>query len=411
MNPTPQDPQALGRKLREAREALGLEVGDIAATIHVRPEYLQALEEGRWEDLPSPAQARGFLRLYAEALGLKPEDLGAAEQAAEEAQPAGPPPASPVSPEAWRPRLNPEARERLHRLGVRLQARRETLGLDYQTIAREYHIAPRYQQALEAGRPEAFTGPAQMRGMLTLYAQALGLEPEPLLEELNAALPDRDATWSRRVARVLAGWRAVLVAALVYGLVGVGVTVVLAWGGYMFWRTQRLARTPTPTLPPVNTLPPPQATVPLPESGSPQPTPSPAEFEATPSPPAETEPTQEVAPIVVVLEARARVWVRVLEDGTLRFQGRLAPGERRVFRAETRLEVMTANAGALRVTYNQQPLGLLGDEDQIGFWIFTPEELLTPTPTPTPTPTITPTPQATPTPTPTPTATPTPAAR
>jgi cytoskeletal protein RodZ len=38
--------------------------------LHIRARYLTALEEERWELLPGEAYAQGFLRTYAEFLGL-----------------------------------------------------------------------------------------------------------------------------------------------------------------------------------------------------------------------------------------------------------------------------------------------------------------------------------------------------
>jgi cytoskeletal protein RodZ len=61
---------SLNTMLRDARVAKGLELNDIAEITHVRKEYLQALEEGRYGDLPEDIYARNFLRLYAQAVGL-----------------------------------------------------------------------------------------------------------------------------------------------------------------------------------------------------------------------------------------------------------------------------------------------------------------------------------------------------
>ncbi len=60
----------LGRLFREARESKGLELGDVAELTHVRREYLRALEEGRFADLPEDVYTRNFVRLFAHAVGL-----------------------------------------------------------------------------------------------------------------------------------------------------------------------------------------------------------------------------------------------------------------------------------------------------------------------------------------------------
>jgi cytoskeleton protein RodZ len=61
---------SLGDTLIGARRDKGLELTDIAEVTHVRKEYLQALEEGRYQDLPEDVYAKNFLRLYAQAVGL-----------------------------------------------------------------------------------------------------------------------------------------------------------------------------------------------------------------------------------------------------------------------------------------------------------------------------------------------------
>ncbi len=65
-------PQAseLGRLLREARAERGLELGDVAELTHVRQDYLRALEEGRYGDLPEDVYTRNFVRLYAKTVGV-----------------------------------------------------------------------------------------------------------------------------------------------------------------------------------------------------------------------------------------------------------------------------------------------------------------------------------------------------
>ena len=104
-----EEPFSVGRTLRRARKALGWGIEEVASRIHVRPAYLRALEEERWDDLPSPAHVKGFLRLYARELGLDPEALVRALEG------EGAPVSSPTtdgSPPAPSPAYDP-ARERL----------------------------------------------------------------------------------------------------------------------------------------------------------------------------------------------------------------------------------------------------------------------------------------------------------
>jgi hypothetical protein len=60
----------IGSSLREARTRRGLSPADVHRAIRIRERYLTALEEERWEMLPGDAYSKGFLRTYADFLGL-----------------------------------------------------------------------------------------------------------------------------------------------------------------------------------------------------------------------------------------------------------------------------------------------------------------------------------------------------
>lgn len=48
----------------------GLDIAQCAEAIFIRARYLTAIEDGRFEDLPDPAYVGGFVRAYAEHLGV-----------------------------------------------------------------------------------------------------------------------------------------------------------------------------------------------------------------------------------------------------------------------------------------------------------------------------------------------------
>ncbi len=64
----------VGEDLREARLTLGASVDDMAEHLRINRRYIHALEEGRVKDLPGSAYAVGFVRSYASALGLDPDE-------------------------------------------------------------------------------------------------------------------------------------------------------------------------------------------------------------------------------------------------------------------------------------------------------------------------------------------------
>jgi cytoskeleton protein RodZ len=65
----------VGADLRAARERLGWTLPAIAAYLRIRLPFLEAIEDGRLGDLPGNAYAVGFLRTYAQALGLDPDEI------------------------------------------------------------------------------------------------------------------------------------------------------------------------------------------------------------------------------------------------------------------------------------------------------------------------------------------------
>ena len=73
--PPSADASRVGEELRDAREASGLSIQDMSEALRIRRVYLVALEEGRMRDLPSPAYAWGFVRNYANALGLDADEM------------------------------------------------------------------------------------------------------------------------------------------------------------------------------------------------------------------------------------------------------------------------------------------------------------------------------------------------
>jgi cytoskeleton protein RodZ len=68
-------PGAVGRVLRDAREGFGQDIPTVSQQLRIRSVYLNAIEEGRYQDLPGSTYAVGFVRSYAEYLGLEPNEI------------------------------------------------------------------------------------------------------------------------------------------------------------------------------------------------------------------------------------------------------------------------------------------------------------------------------------------------
>lgn len=69
-------PKSTGDKLREAREAMGLDLSDVANVTRVPMRHLLAIEQGHYEGMPSPTYSIGFAKAYARVVGLDEKAIG-----------------------------------------------------------------------------------------------------------------------------------------------------------------------------------------------------------------------------------------------------------------------------------------------------------------------------------------------
>ena len=67
--------RSVGEELAAARAALGLSLADVAQQLKFATRQIEALEQGRFDELPTGTFARGMVRAYARLLRLDPEPL------------------------------------------------------------------------------------------------------------------------------------------------------------------------------------------------------------------------------------------------------------------------------------------------------------------------------------------------
>lgn len=99
--------QEIGALLRKRREEKGLTLQDLQAQTKIRLRYLQAIEEGDLGKIPlGEVYVKGFIRAYAQALGLDPQEILQEYQKSATPAPPFPPspeaPAAPAAPLPWR---------------------------------------------------------------------------------------------------------------------------------------------------------------------------------------------------------------------------------------------------------------------------------------------------------------------
>jgi cytoskeleton protein RodZ len=66
---------SFGTWLRRQREAREISLREVAERTKISLRYLEAMENDRFEALPAPVFAKGFLREYARYVGLSPDDV------------------------------------------------------------------------------------------------------------------------------------------------------------------------------------------------------------------------------------------------------------------------------------------------------------------------------------------------
>ena len=64
----------VGEFLRRERELRYISLDDVAERTKISRRYLEAIEEGQYDRLPGETFVRGFIRSYAQSVGLDPED-------------------------------------------------------------------------------------------------------------------------------------------------------------------------------------------------------------------------------------------------------------------------------------------------------------------------------------------------
>ena len=68
-------PLQIGTILTDARRRQGIDIETVERETKIRAKYLLALENEEWDVLPGPAYVRGFIRSYADLLGIDGEVL------------------------------------------------------------------------------------------------------------------------------------------------------------------------------------------------------------------------------------------------------------------------------------------------------------------------------------------------
>ena len=254
-------------------------------------------------------------------------------------------------------------------LGAWLRQVREAKGSTLKEAEAATRIRSRFLEALEAGDFAAFPGgDVQIRGFLHLYARYLDLPEDEVLTRyksgdgggtpsgapvgIQPAPPPRSvassATLGHPPVPAPRPRRTNLETLMIAGILLIILVVAAVGAVTIISRTssEEAPATPTATTAAEAALSPTEQT-----------TTSPL---VTPTFPANPE-----GGVTLTLEATEHVWVQVLSDGAIVFEGMLSPEQTQTWPGQEMVIVDTGNGAGLQVTVNGQPQGTMGGRGQL----------------------------------------------
>lgn len=391
-----------GSQLKKIRQERNISLEQVATATRIRLAILQDLEDEEYSELSSTAQTKGFLKLYAEFLGIKeepadesPTEIPVSEEpllvAAENPDTkkekeattpdkvalSTPKPAPPVEKPLAEP-MEPilpaisgtesESTEELMAIGRELAARRRYLNISWDVIEEETHIPNEQLRSIERGDLDAFINPMQFKGHLQSYARFLNLDVARIMIRYADAIQKRRLekntlkTPRIKLPRILPPFvvnlKRFFTLDLFFGsLMILGILAFLIWGiSQMTFREEEPSVTGTlPAFADVLLSEPTELPVevePTAEEEVAQVIPTPTSFFAG----SETDSNLEI-----VLLIRQNIWLRVTSDGEVVFLGRHLAGNVLTYTGEEEIELETGNIAAIEIIFNQRSIAPISD--------------------------------------------------
>ncbi len=287
-------------------------------------------------------------------------------------------------------------------IGQLMQSRRRMMELNLSDIENFTNLKRAFLISIEEGRFNDLPSTVQGRGMLNNYARFLGMEESVVMDMYGRALQllreERQKPQRRTVKSPVSvklnipeKWRKILNPDLVIGgALIIGLFAFIIWGATQVFRAASGEPTDAPSISEVLQIT--ATTEPTEIVEEPE-----EEIEATDIPGvaiAQSTPTivatVNAAPLQLYIITHDRAYMEVVVDGVETFSGRVSPENVYTYSGSESINLVTGNASALEVYFNQEYLGNLGDIGEVVDIDFTLEGLITPTPLATATPTITP---------------------
>lgn len=251
-------------------------------------------------------------------------------------------------------------------VGGALRERRLASGMTVEAVAAAIRFGARHIMAVEQGRFDALPPPPYGRGLISAYADLVGIEPEALLRGCAGALSvpreGRRGRIFRMPIRERLTWRDWTVPfALAIAFVGIVVGRGVLTPEPVELEAPAMPQTaaaPAEAGPPVEQ----PLSEPGTESGA---APQAAQaVQAAEEAPQETQAPLAAPGVRVVLRCEGTTWAEAAADGGEMRRHELGPGQVLELVARERLSMSLGDAGVVRVRVGERELGFIGDKGE-----------------------------------------------
>lgn len=232
-------------------------------------------------------------------------------------------------------------------IGQKLRTEREKRGLSLGNVQSETRISQQNLLALEEENFNIFPNKVYARAFLRDYANFLGLDSGPLLEEYEVGWNpvQQEAPPQPLVDKTTDGAAAMLrTLAIVIILIIVGLAV--ARPAYQAISSLMQSKPTTPQSVSAPIVPPKPATI------KPEPKPTP------PAPPP--------SGVTLELQTIAASWIRITVDGKKAYEGIMPAGQHKTWYGEKGIAIRTGNAGGVRLKVDGRDIPPIGQMGRIG---------------------------------------------
>lgn len=243
--------------------------------------------------------------------------------------------------------LNPDQVEQLKEIGAHLRQRRQELSIPIEEVAAKTLIRLNMLKAIDEGQPDQLPEPVFIQGFIRRYGDALGLDGAALAKTFpTIILPVESDTSSQDLPKHQSRSIPLYVPFIL---------LVVAAASGLFYLLNRPRTSETVV----------QRQSPVAQQQKPVARP-------VHSVPAKSKASQASLPIQVTLNLKEQSWMRVIVDGTPKFEGVLTKGNRKTWTAKKKLTLRAGNAGAVLISFNRGTPKLLGPLGKVKEVTFTP---------------------------------------